>query len=158
MTLYLNLKLIHILSATVLLGTGLGSAFFLWRTYRSDDSAGLATVTRVVVVVDRVFIAPAVVIQFVTGVWLITTVDYSLFESWILAALGLYVVAGGCWLPAAWLQTRMHSAVVDGESGDRKYPPRRFHQSMVVWVRLGIIAFVAVLLIFYLMVFKPTLW
>ena len=34
---YLPLKLIHILSSTVLFGTGIGSAFFMWRADCSGD-------------------------------------------------------------------------------------------------------------------------
>jgi len=32
--LFLLLKTVHILSATLLFGTGLGSAFYLWRAHR----------------------------------------------------------------------------------------------------------------------------
>lgn len=157
MVLYPLVKLIHVLSATVLFGTGLGSAFFLRKTYRSGDVDGLVTVTRQVVLVDRLFIAPAVVLQLLTGAWLVLLTGHSITEPWILAALGLYVVTGLCWLPAAWLQLRMRDAVLDLPEDGQELPPE-YHRHMRLWTRLGEAAFVAVLAIFYLMVFKPQLW
>lgn len=42
---YLWLKLIHILSATVLFGTGIGSAFYMFMANRRKDIAGITTFT-----------------------------------------------------------------------------------------------------------------
>ena len=40
--LYLTLKLIHVLGATVLFGTGLGIAFFMLMAHRTRDPATIA--------------------------------------------------------------------------------------------------------------------
>ena len=68
MTSYLlTLKVIHILGATVLFGTGFGIAFFMWMAHRSRDPAAIAHTARVVVIADALFTATAVVVQPLTG-------------------------------------------------------------------------------------------
>ena len=59
--LYLALKLVHILGATVLFGTGLGIAFFMFMAHRTGDAATIAHTARIVVIADALFTASAVV-------------------------------------------------------------------------------------------------
>ena len=68
MSWYLLTKWLHIVSSTVLFGTGAGIAFFFLRTQRSGDARIIASVGREVVLADMVFTATAVILQPVTGV------------------------------------------------------------------------------------------
>jgi len=49
MSVYLGLKWLHILSSVLLVGTGFGSAYYLFFANRSRDVAALSVVTRLVV-------------------------------------------------------------------------------------------------------------
>ncbi len=104
---YLALRLVHILSATVLFGTGLGTAYFMWRADRCGDLAVITVTARHVVQADWLFTLPAIVVQFVTGLGLTFVAGYGLTEPWILAAILLFLLAGACWLPVVWLQIRL---------------------------------------------------
>ena len=106
---YLILKWLHIVSATVMFGTGAGIAFFMWRAHRSRDAAFIAGVAREVVLADVLFTASAVVIQPVTGVLLMHVAGYPFTLFWIRASMALYVLAGCCWLPVVWLQVQMRN-------------------------------------------------
>jgi uracil-DNA glycosylase len=66
------LKLIHILSSTVLFGAGLGAAFHGLASNLRKDVAGIVTANRNVVLADWLFTTPAVIIQPVTGARLAT--------------------------------------------------------------------------------------
>ena len=103
----LTLKLIHILGATVLFGTGLGIAFFMWMADRTRNAAAIAHTAKVVVVGDVVFTATAVITQPVSGAFLAWAIGYSLWEAWIVVSLALYVLIGLCWLPVVWIQARL---------------------------------------------------
>ena len=83
MTVYLTLKYLHVIGATVLLGTGAGIAFFMLMAHLGGEPAVVAGVTRIVVVADFVFTAAAVIAQPVTGVLLTWNVGYSLWQGWI---------------------------------------------------------------------------
>jgi uncharacterized membrane protein len=52
---YLLVKWIHIVSSTILFGTGLGSAFCLFMANRSKDVPSIHFATRTVVVADFLF-------------------------------------------------------------------------------------------------------
>src|SRR5215470_17558105 len=105
--LYDIVKTIHILSAAVLFGTGLGTAWFMWRANRSGEAATIAATARNVVMADWLFTLPAVVVQPASGIWLVDMAGYSPAETWLMWTYGLYLAAGACWLPVVWLQMRM---------------------------------------------------
>jgi uncharacterized membrane protein len=150
------LKLVHILSATLLFGTGLGTAFFMWRADKAGDVAAIAVTARHVVLADLLFTTPAVIVQPVTGLWLAYERGYDFTEGWLYAAIALYIVTGACWLPVVWLQARMRDmAEAARQSGEAL--PARYHRYMRLWFILGWPAFAAVLAIFVLMLFRPEL-
>lgn len=92
--LYFVLKYLHIIGASVLLGTGAGIAFFMLLAHRTGKPATIAAVGRIVVAADFVFTATAVVAQPITGIWLAWIIGYSLWENWIVLSILLYVVTG----------------------------------------------------------------
>ncbi len=147
---------VHILGATVLFGTGMGIAFFMWQAHRSRDSVVVAATARMVVKADFLFTLPAVVVQPVTGVWLAINQGYPLFEGWILAAILLYLFVGLCWLPVVWIQIRLHRLAIVARDQGQSLPPT-YHRLFQLWFILGWPAFLSVLAIFYLMIAKPAL-
>lgn len=58
--LYFALKFLHLIGATVLLGTGAGIAFFMLMAHRTGEAVQVAAVARIVVVADFLFTASAV--------------------------------------------------------------------------------------------------
>nr|WP_240950458.1 DUF2269 domain-containing protein [Collimonas pratensis] len=94
MNTYLLLKWLHILSANVLFGTGIGIAFFKWITDRSGDVRAIRIVTERTVMADWIFTTPAVILQPVTGLILVYLAGYPLSSCWLSYALLLYLFAG----------------------------------------------------------------
>jgi len=157
MTLYFLVKWFHILSATVLFGTGLGTAFQMWTAHRSGDTRAVATVARNTVRADFLFTTPAVIVQPLTGFVLIRMTGADLWASWLIAAYALYILVGACWLPVVALQIRVRdlatAAAIEGAPLGAEY-----RRAMRLWFALGWPAFAGVLAIFWLMVAKPALW
>lgn len=153
---HLWLKAIHILSATLVFGTGLGIAFFMWTAHRSRDARVIAAVARSVVVADAIFTAPGVIGLFVTGTLMAGNLGLSLWSGWTGLALALFVFVGLCWLPVLWLQHRAWRLAAAAAAAGLALPPRYF-RIMLVWFWLGWPAFAAVLAIMGLMVLKPAL-
>lgn len=153
---HLWLKAIHILSATLVLGTGLGIAFFLWTAHRTGDARVIAAVARNVVIADAIFTAPGVIGLFVTGTLMAGNLGLSLWRGWTGLALALFVFTGLCWLPVLWLQHRAWRLAAAAAKAGAPLPPPYF-RVMRLWFWLGWPAFAAVLAIVYLMVLKPDL-
>lgn len=151
---YLTLKWIHILSSTLLLGTGLGIAFFMWMAHRSGDARQIAATARVVVIADALFTAPAVVVQLGTGLWLAWLLHLPLTEFWVGTALLLFFLIGACWLPVVWLQARARDLARAAVEAGMPLPPA-YARVMRWWFWLGWPAFISVIAIFWLMVHKP---
>jgi uncharacterized membrane protein len=148
MNLYLWIKLVHILSATVLFGTGMGTAFFMLKAHLSRNEQAMRITTNTVVMADWIFTTPAVIVQFVTGLWLTSKLNIAYDSSWFVAVVSLYALVGLCWIPVVWIQIRIRDLIADG--ADRK----DYETLMRAWVVLGVPAFAAVMVIFYLMVSK----
>src|SRR3954463_10044519 len=105
--LYFALKFLHVIGASVLLGTGAGIAFFMLLAHLDGRPAVIAGVARIVVIADFIFTATAVIAQPITGVLLAIHGGYSLREGWIIWSIVLYVVTGAFWLPVVWMQMRL---------------------------------------------------
>lgn len=156
MSIYLLVKWMHILSATVLFGTGIGIAFFKWTTDRSGDVRAIRIVNERTVLADLVFTTPAVILQPLTGFALVYFGGYPLLTAWVMMATLLYLLAGSCWLPVLWLQIRMReiARVADGEN---RQLPVLYWRYAWIWFCLGIPAFISLIVVYWLMVFKPAL-
>ncbi|MGX9354873.1 DUF2269 family protein [Roseobacteraceae bacterium S113] len=153
---YLTAKWLHILSSTVLFGTGIGTAFqMVWAMHLGEGRALHAT-ARGVVLADWLFTTPAGVIQPATGLWLIWLQGWSLWEDWLVVSYGLYVLAFCCWVPVVKLQLRMRD-VTAALPADAPVPEaaRRAYR---LWFALGWPAFIALTGVFWLMVHKPSIW
>ena len=151
---YLIAKWLHVLSSTLLFGTGLGSAFYFYVTNRSRDAHVIASVARQVVIADWVFTTPAVIVQPVTGLWLAHLAGFPLTTGWVGRSVALYLLAGAAWLPVVWMQIRMRDmAALAARSGTPL--PAAYWKYLRFWVALGVVAFTALVIVFYLMVAKP---
>ena len=151
---YLTIKWLHILSSTILFGTGVGSAFYMFMAnYRKDISA-IYFAIRHVVIADFLFTTPSIIIQLVTGLWMVHLVGYELTDTWIMWGLILYFFAGGCWLPVVWIQIKMRDIAKEALEHNKELP-KHYWRMYLWWVTLGSLAFPAIIVIFYLMVMKP---
>lgn len=158
---YLLLKYLHIIGAAVLFGTGLGIAFFLYAGMRmtkggvtAEGRAALALICRLVVMADAMFTAVAVLLQPITGIALVMVTGYNFAEFWVVAALGLYLFIGVCWLPVVVMQNEMSRIASRAVQEGAELPPQ-FHALYRRWFLLGWPAFGAMLVIFWLMIEKP---
>jgi uncharacterized membrane protein len=154
---YLVLKWLHILSSVVLVGTGFGSAFYLFFTNRSGSVAAQAVVARLVVRADLWFTTPAVVIQPLSGLALAHLANWPLTSPWLMLSVVLYLFAGACWLPVVWMQIRLREMADTALANGTPLPPLYWRYARL-WELLGYPAFAAMLAVYYLMVAKPALW
>jgi uncharacterized membrane protein len=150
---YAVAKWLHILSSTVLFGTGIGTAFQMVWVLRRGTAGHVAQTAAGVVMADWLFTTPAGLVQPLTGLWLVHLTGYSLTAPRLLAAYALYLVAFAAWAPVVHLQRRIRdlcrAAPADGPV------PETARHLYGIWVALGCPAFAALVAIFWLMVSKP---
>lgn len=151
---YLLVKWLHVMSATLLFGTGLGSAFYLFFTNRSRDTRAIAVVCRRVVWADWLFTTPTGILQPLTGAWLVHLAGMPWTTGWIVVSIALYLLAMACWLPVVWLQLRM-AALAEAAVATGAPLPEIFWTYHRRWTALGVPAFGGFVIVFYLMVVKP---
>jgi uncharacterized membrane protein len=151
---YVTVKWLHVLSSTFLFGTGIGSAFYMLFANISRDIRAIAVVSRYVVVADWLFTSTTIIVQPLTGYYLIRMAGFPMHSRWIVWSIVLYVLAGACWLPVVWLQMRLRD-ISTVAARDGTPLPAQYWRYFQLWVVLGIPAFFAFVAIFYLMVAKP---
>ncbi|MFO0775630.1 MAG: DUF2269 domain-containing protein [Nitrospiraceae bacterium] len=152
--LYLWVKTFHMIGASVLLGTGFGSAFFKWHTDRTGDLSSIVFVSKTVVLVDKIFTTPAVVLQFSTGIAMVWMGGYALTQAWLSLALGLFIFIGACWLPAVYIQMRCRDLAVEAQRAGAPLPPD-YRRLSRIWFWLGACGFTAIWIVVGLMIMKP---
>ena len=151
---FMIVKWLHILSSTFLFGTGIGSAFYMLFTSLSRDVRAIAVVSRHVVLADWIFTSTTIIIQPVTGMYMMHLAGYPWTSKWIMYSICLYFVAGACWLPVVWIQLKMRD-MAQVAARDGTDLPALYWRYLKLWVTLGIPAFIALVIIFWLMVAKP---
>ena len=151
---YLFAKWLHILSSTVLFGTGIGTAFQMVWAMRTREPSTIHDVASGVVVADWIFTTPAGLVQPISGLWLIWLAGYSLFEPWLVLTYALYLLAFCCWAPVVFLQIRIRDdAKTAAASGTAlNSSTLRLYR---IWFALGWPAFLALMAVFWLMITKP---
>lgn len=147
--------LIHLLGASVLFGTGLGIAFFMFKAHRTGHAGVIAVTARLVVIADFVFTATALVVEPLSGFALAWAIGLSMPDEWWLEfSLALYVIVGLCWLPVVFIQIRMRNTARDAAVNSKPLPDEYFGLFRV-WFWLRWPAFAGVLAIFGLMIWQP---
>jgi uncharacterized membrane protein len=149
------IKLLHILSSVLMVGTGFGSAFYMFMANRSNNLQAQLIVSRLVVKADWWFTTPAIIIQPATGIAMVYLAGWPMDANWLLWSYALYALAALCWLPVVWLQIRMRNMAAAADQFATPLPPI-FWRYTKYWEALGYPAFIAMMLIYWLMVSKPT--
>ncbi len=145
---YHLLKLIHILSATLMIGTGLGSAFYLYFTYKKAQFSTVKEVLNLVIVADMIFTTPSVIIQLITGILLSNMLGLT-YTNWFWVVLSVSFIVLILWVRAAFIQVELKKLVKN-----KTELPVKFHRLMKVWFYLGIPSFIGAVFLYYLMVYK----
>ncbi|MCR6733715.1 MAG: DUF2269 domain-containing protein [Afipia sp.] len=154
MTLYFILKYLHVLGAVVILGTGAGIAFFMLMAHRTGDAAFIAGTAATVVIADVIFTTTAIVLQPITGAFLLGATLTAQSEFWIVASLVLYVIAGLFWVPVVFMQIEIRNLARAAAANGGVLPPRYF-TLFRRWFLFGIPGFGSVMTILWLMIAKP---
>ena len=151
---YAFVKFIHVVSSTILFGTGIGSAYYLLRAALDGRAEVVARVAGWVVIADWLFTATTVVLQPLSGWYLAHLAHFPLQQTWLAWSIVLFGIALACWLPVVWLQMRMHALAAAAAKANAPLSAQ-FRRYFVAWFALGVPAFFAFLGVFYLMVVKP---
>lgn len=149
-------RLLHVLGACVLIGTGAGIAFFMLMAHRTKDPASIAHTAAIVVTADMLFTATAAIAQPITGIILAHNLGWSLLEGWLAASLVLYVFIGLFWLPVVLIQVKMRDeARASAQFGGPL--TERYMRLYSIWFACGIPAFLAIVALLWLMITRPEL-
>ena len=154
MTPYFIVKYLHVLGAIVILGTGIGIAFFMLMAHQSRDVAFIARTAATAVIADMLFTLTAVVLQPLTGGLLMALSGTTFAEPWLVSSLALYAVAGLFWIPVIFMQIEMRDLARKAHARQQPLPPRYF-ELFRRWFLFGIPGFGSVMIIFWLMIAKP---
>src|SRR5262245_23755042 len=125
-SLYLFLKFIHVMSSTILFGTGIGTACVMLYGHNTGKTSIMAAIGRYVVFADWVFTAPSAVVQLVTGLGMVYLAGYSFSLFWIWGSIVGYLIATFCWLPVVYLQIRMRDFAIQAEQSGLPLPEQYF--------------------------------
>lgn len=153
---YLLVKFIHIVSSTILFGTGIGTASVMLYSYLTKDLNLIVAITRYVVIADWVFTATSGIIQLLSGLLLVYLANYSFTNFWIWGSLLGYLIAGFCWFPVVYMQIKMRDLAQLAKS-NHSVLPQQFHLYFKYWFILGWPAFISLMAVFYLMTNKTML-
>lgn len=134
-----------------MIGTGLGSAFYLFLTYKRASVSTIKEVLNLVILADKIFTTPSVFVQLITGVLLSNTMGLT-YTRWFWIVISVSFVVLILWVRAAFIQIKL-SKIIEKENEITA----EFHYLMKIWFYLGVPSFLGSLFLYYLMVYKAFL-
>jgi len=154
-TLYQALVYAHILGVILLAGNITITAFWKVLADMTKEAKQIAFANRAVIVADWLFTLPGIVLTLVGGIGISLMGQWPLFEvSWLSWSVFWFIVAGLLWMifliPLQIRQSR--AAKLFAETGDI---PDSYWRDAKWWISIGLIATIPLLIVLYLMVFKP---
>lgn len=154
MTLFFLLKIWHVIGAAVLFGTGMGSALYMFIANRSGNLEVIYQASAKVVIADWLFTGTSGVLQPITGFWMVYLKGYDPWSLWVIGSVSGYIIAGLFWLPVVYFQIRLRNLA---KSAIEKGQPlcAQYHKLYRLWFAFGWPAFIALVIVFYLMANKP---
>lgn len=152
--LYLTIKTLHILSSTLLFGTGIGIAFFMFRSRFTNNIHEKLYAAKNTVIADYCFTFPAAIIQPLSGAALVYIAGFDWTSFWLTATYIIYAIAALCWMPVVWIQIQLKNMCMEAAEKGVELPGR-YHTLFKIWFLLGWPAFVGLVVVFFLMVAKP---
>ena len=155
MDLYSIVKVVHIISATIVFGTGMGIAYLMVMGQRSRNFVERRFAARMSVLADYTFTLPAVIVQPISGAWLVWKAGFDWTDLWLVGTYSLFALAGLCWVPVVFLQIAM-KRMLDQQVRGGVFDNATFTRLFRWWFALGWPAFVGLIIIFGLMVMKPS--
>lgn len=150
---YDALKWLHVLSATLLVGGGFGSAFHLVLATARRQPADAAAAARDILRFDAFVGAPAAVFQLASGAWLLDRLGVAWTTDWVLLSVLLYALVIAVWVPVVVLESRMRRLAVAAVHPLASFP-RRYWACFFGWLALGAIGFGLFAAVFWLMLAK----
>ncbi|MGQ0685687.1 DUF2269 family protein [Bradyrhizobium sp.] len=150
---YPTLKLIHVLSSTILFGGGIFAALLGTIVFGSRKMKVIAEVGPHIVKVESYLTILSALAQIITGLWLASIAGFPVLTGWLGWASLLFCIAAACWILGVWLQHRMVELSKTAIETNSELPAE-YNERFKNWTFLGLPSTTAMLGIFYLMVFK----
>lgn len=93
----------------------------------SNDIQAKLYAAKTTVIADYLFTTPAVILQPLTGYWLISQSGIEWDVPWLQMTYLLYAVAGLCWVPVVFIQIKL-KAVLQQCADNNSELPTAYHQ------------------------------
>lgn len=150
MSLFLLLKVVHILAAITALGANLTYPFWLRRA--AGDRARTLDAIDAIGQLDRRIANPAYVLAFLTGAGMVLTGAYTFGTFWIEAAIVLFVLVALLGITVYAPAVRRQRAEAEHDIASPAYAAAERRQTLI-----GLVVTVMAIAIVVLMATKPTL-
>jgi uncharacterized membrane protein len=153
----LALKFVHVLFAAVMFGAWLAAACFMVFARRSGNASVVALVSLFVVRIELFVVAPAMVLQPVTGVPLETVIGLSNIDNfWIDSSILVYAIVVLAWLGALRAEFVIRRMARQASLGGTKLG-KNYARVFRIWSGLAVLIFAGLVLLYLLMIWQPRL-
>lgn len=151
------IKFVHVLAAGALFGAWLAIAAFMLLAHCSRNPSVIAVTSRFVVRVELVVIAPAIVLQPISGIPLAAAIGLSPSDQfWIVLSLAIYAALVLLWLAMLVIEIRMRNRTRDATLGGLPLPDG-YRRMFRIWAALAVPMLAGLIALFALMIWQPRL-
>ncbi len=152
-----TIKFVHVLAVTLSFGPWLCLAIFMALAHRSGNTSVVALTSQFIVKVELMVVAPAIVLQPLSGFPLAFAIGLSpLREFWIVISSVLYVAILACWIAAVFIEMRIRGVTRDAALAGKPLPAA-YRRLFRIWCVLAGPILIGMLAAFVFMIWQPRL-
>ena|ERR1700744_3519885 len=153
----LSLKFVHVLFAAVMFGAWLAIACLMVFARRSGNASVIALVAQFAVRIELFVVAPAIVLQPVSGFPLESAIGVSDVDNfWLGSSIVLYAIVVLAWLAALRLEFVIRRMARQASLGGARLG-KDYARWFRIWSGLAAVIFAGLVLLYLLMIWQPRL-
>jgi uncharacterized membrane protein len=150
-------KFVHLLGAGAMFGGWLAVALFMVLAHRAQNASVVALISQFVVSLEMLVVAPAMVLQPLSGFPLATAIGLSVLdEFWLQLSIAIYVVLVVAWIGAVLVERRIRGLTRQAAMNSAPLP-ETYARLFRLWLALAVPVLATMTALFLIMVWQPRL-
>lgn len=146
---YEYLKIIHVISASMLIGTSLSTTLYIWLGQKQTKTV-LVDAASQGLLCSAIFTGLSAVALAITGFMMVGLKAYSMSSLWLVGSILGYFVIGTFWFSAFFLQLHCRDLVKKAATNNTALP-QNYAKHYLTWKILSIMTLVTMTTVFFLM-------
>jgi uncharacterized membrane protein len=151
---YEFIKVLHVISVCGMVGATLCNGLLHSMVNKQGLTSSAVVTLSNIMKINRVVMGPSFALIVITGGYLVSTIGYTLSDTWLQLSIVLTVVLIAAFIAGYYMEARLEKIATEARSENEELLPKSYHKLFLRIIPIGFGATLASIIVIYLMVAK----